>query len=82
MLLYKIKELECALEKDKTKNESKLSIVSSLKNTLLNIDFKTENIPEYSYGKIIQILEDINGTVLSFEEKKIIQDIIPKQGNR
>ena len=81
MLLYKIKELECALEKDELKNESKLNIVSSLKNTLLNIDFRTEVIPEYSYDKIIQVLEDINGKVLSFEEKKIIQDVIPKDGN-
>tara|TARA_R100001369_G_scaffold49155_1_gene75711 strand:+ start:134 stop:370 length:237 start_codon:yes stop_codon:yes gene_type:complete len=78
MLLYKIKELECSLEKDKMKNESKLIIVSSLKNTLLNIDFRTEVIPDYSYDKIIQILEDIKGRVMSYEEKKIIQDVIPK----
>ncbi len=78
MLLYKIKELECSLEKDEMKNESKLNIVSSLKNTLLNIDFRIEEIPEYSYYKIIQILEDINGEKLSFEEKKIIQNVIPK----
>ncbi len=78
MLLYKIKELECSLEKGEIKNESMLNIVSSLKNMLLNIDFKTEVIPEYSYDKIIQILEDINGEKLSFEEKKIIQNVIPK----
>ncbi len=77
MLLYKIKELECSLEKDEIRNEFKLHIVSSLKNTLLNIDFRTEDIPEYSYDKIIQVLEDINGKALSFEEKKIIQDVIP-----
>jgi len=81
MLLYKIKELECSLEKDEMKNESKLIIVSSLKNILLNIDFRTEVIPEYSYDKIIQVLEDINGKVLSFEEKKVIQDVILKEGN-
>jgi tRNA A-37 threonylcarbamoyl transferase component Bud32 len=81
MLLYKIKELEYSLEKDKMKNEAKLNIVSSLKNTLLKIDFRTEVIPEYSYDKIIQVLEDINGKVLSFEEKQIIQDVIPKQGS-
>jgi hypothetical protein len=81
MLLYNIKELECTLEKDKVKNASKLNRVSSLKNTLLKIDFRTEVIPEYSYHKIIQVLEDINGKVLSFEEKKIIQAIIPKQGS-
>ncbi len=81
MLLYRIIELEISLEKDKMKNESKLNIVSSLKNTLLKIDFKTEAIPEYSYDKIIQILEDINCKVLSFEEKKIIRDIIPKEGD-
>ncbi len=79
MLLYKIRELECSLEKDKIKNESKLNIVSSLKNTLLNIDFRTEVIPEYSYDKIIQVLEDINGEVLSYEEKKILQDVMPKE---
>ncbi len=79
MLLYKIRELECSLEKDKIKNESELNIVSSLKNTLLNIDFSTEVIPEYSYHKIIQILEAINGKVLSYEEKKILQDVIPKE---
>ncbi len=81
MLLYRIKELECSLEKDELKNESKLNIVSSLKNTLLNIDFRTEVIPDYSYDKIIEVLEDINGKVLSSEEKEIIQDVIPKQGN-
>ncbi len=70
MLLYKIKELECSLEKGEMKNKSMLNSVSSLKNTLLNIDFITEVIPEYSYDKIIQVLEDINGKVLSFEEKK------------
>lgn len=80
MLLYKIKELECSLEKGELKNEHKLNIVSSLKKTLLKIDFRTEHIPEYSYDKIIQVLEDINGNTLSFEEKKIIQDVIPKQG--
>ena len=79
MLLYKIRELECSLEKDKIKNESKLNIVSSLKNTLLNIDFRTEVIPEYSYDKIIQVLEDINGEVLSYEEKKTLQDVMPKE---
>ena len=78
MLLYKIKELECSLEKGKMKNESMLNIVSSLKNMLLNIDFRTEVIPDYSYDKIIEVLEDINGKVLSYEEKKIIQDVIPK----
>jgi hypothetical protein len=81
MLLYKIKELEYSLEKDKMKNEAELNRVSSLKNTLLKIDFRTEVIPEYSYDKIIQVLEDINGKVLSFEEKQIIQDVIPKQGS-
>jgi len=81
MLLYKIKELECSLEKGELKNEAMLNSVSSLKNTLLNIDFRTEVIPEYSYDKIIQVLEDINGKVLSFEEKTIIQEITPKERN-
>ena len=76
MLLYQLKELECLLEKDAIRNASKLNIVSSLKNALLHIDFRTEVIPEYSDDKIIRVLEDITGKVLSIEEKKIIQDLI------
>ena len=78
LILYKIKELECSLEKDEMKNESKLNIVSSLKNTLLNIDYKFEEIPEYSYNKIIRVLEDINGKALSIEEKEIINGVLFK----
>lgn len=78
MLLFKLKELECDLEHSKLKNASKLKMVSSLKDTLLKIDFRAEEIPEYSFDKIIQVLEDVNGEKLSFDEKKIIQKLILK----
>ena len=76
MLLYRLKEIECVLEKEATKNTDQLNTVLALKNSLLSIDFKVEEVPEYSFDKLVVLLKEINSKALSFEEKKLLKEII------
>lgn len=76
MILYRLKEMECSLEKEMPQNPLKLKTVDALKNALLKINYRTEEVPEYSFNKIITLLEDLNDTELSVEEKKLLKLII------
>lgn len=76
MLLYKLKELECALEKMAQPNNDLLYAVQSLKSLLLKIDYKYEKIPDYSYYKLRVLLEDVSGKSLTVQQEKLMQQII------
>ena len=76
MLLYRLKELECSLQKDTNKNKNKLNSVTSLKNTLLKVDYKNEDIPEHSFEKIERVFISINNRELTEEEKELLRHII------
>ena len=76
MLLYKLKEMECCLEKNKIRNEVLLKNVSKLKNLLLQIDFKVEEVQEYSFDKLIAVLEEIKGRKLTKRQKQLLWQLI------
>ena len=79
MILYRLKEMECFLEKEIPKNISKLRIINNLKKALLKVNYKAEEIPEYSFDKIVNLLEELNERELSVEEKKLLQLIMTNE---
>ena len=76
MLLYNLKEMECALEKSTSKNMEIHLSVTRLKTLLLSIDNNAEIVPEGSYDKLVAILGYLNGKPLSYIDKGILRAII------
>lgn len=76
MLLLKLKLIECVLEKDTIKNMEKLNRVIKLQSLLLKINFKVELVPEYSYNKLLLLLNDINEGHLTHEEAELLEQVV------
>ncbi|AJR05024.1 hypothetical protein [Siansivirga zeaxanthinifaciens] len=76
MILYKLKELECSLEKKDPTDLILLENLRILKELLLKIDFQAENIPENNYKKLLQVLIEINGANLSPELQKVLDTVV------
>jgi len=76
MLLYRLKELECSLEKLAPQNMELLNTVIDLKNLLLRINHKYEKMPEYSFEKICRLLEELNGKPLTGQQEQLIEQIL------
>ncbi|WP_435416251.1 hypothetical protein [Polaribacter aestuariivivens] len=79
MFLYKLKEIENSLEEKIASEKSLLEAVISLKNILLKINFEVEDIPEYSFDKILKLLEVVKKSPLTKNEKIILRKIIHKK---
>lgn len=77
MLLYKLKELECSLEKKsvETKKSEQLNIVTKLKELLFNIDFQAEVIPEFTLEPLLELMAELNGQPLTREEEHTLSQI-------
>lgn len=76
MILYKLKVLECSLEKKDPTDLILLENVRILKGLLLKIDFQAENIPENNYRKLLQVLIEINGGNLSPELQNVLDTVV------
>ena len=76
MILYKLKVLECSLEKKDPTDLILLENVRILKELLLKIDFQAENIPENNYRKLLQVLIEINGGNLSPELQNVLDTVV------
>ena len=79
MLLYKLKALECLL-KENDQDSPKLDAVTKLQKLLLQIDHRVEVIPEYAVDLLIPILEEIQGTILTKDEAKLLREVIREIG--
>ena len=75
MLLYKLKDIECHLEKS-SQNSERFETVSILKNLLLKVDYKTEIIPDYSFDKLSNLLIELKGKELTRDEKLVLKEIV------
>ena len=75
MVLYKLKEIECSLEQS-SQNSERLKAVSTLKNLLLEVDFKTEVIPDHSFDKLSNLLIELKGNELTNNEQLVLKEII------
>ncbi|MFH6767875.1 hypothetical protein V8G56_03925 [Gaetbulibacter aquiaggeris] len=76
MILYKLKELECALQFTIIKSKRKVKTINKLKNLFLEVDQKNELIPENSLDDITNLLKLIKGKNLSAKEKEILIEIL------
>jgi hypothetical protein len=76
MILYKLQKLECALQFTIIKSKAKVKTINKLKNLLLEVDQKNEQIPENSLDDITNLLKFIKGKNLSRKEKEIIIEIL------
>ena len=76
MILYKLKNLECALQFTIIKSKAKVKTINKLKNLLLEVDQKNELIPENSIEDITKLLKFIKGRDLSSKEKDILIEIL------
>ncbi|MCH4551772.1 MULTISPECIES: hypothetical protein [Aestuariibaculum] len=76
MLLFKLKELECAFEKQLRPDEKMKKAVSALKMLFLKIDYKNEILPEFSFEKVVEVLEDVNGRELTGRQKLVVKHIM------
>lgn len=76
MILYKLKELECALQFNIIKSKKKVKTINKLKNLLLEVDQENELIPENSLDDITNLLKFIKGKNLSPKEKEILIEIL------
>ncbi|WP_194766258.1 hypothetical protein [Tamlana sp. I1] len=76
MLLYKLTELESVIQNSERPNFDELNTAVTLKNLLLQIDFKAEHISEFSFEKMVNLLSHIKGESLSTEEAGLIKVIL------
>lgn len=76
ILLVKLILKKSALEKSKLQNSEQLLVLLRLEELILEVNFKVEVVPEYSFEKTLLLLNHINGEVLSFEEQKLLKIII------
>lgn len=76
ILLVKLILKKSALEKSKLQNSEQLLVLLRLEELILEVNFKVEVVPEYSFEKTLVLLNHINGAVLSFEEQKLLKIII------
>jgi hypothetical protein len=78
MILYKLKELECALQFTIIKSKRKVKTINKLKNLLLEVDQENELIPENSLDDMTNLLKFIKGKNLSPKEKELLMEILKK----
>ena len=76
MILYKLQKLKCALQFTIMKSKAKVKTINKLKNLLLEVDQKNEQIPENSLDDITNLLNFIKGKNLSLKEKEILIEIL------
>jgi hypothetical protein len=76
MILYKLQKLECALQFTIIKSKAKVKTINKLKNLLLEVDQKNEQIPENSLDDITRLLKFIKGKNLTLKEKEILIEIL------
>ena len=76
MILYKLQNLECALQFTIIKSKAKVKTINKLKNLLFEVDQKNELIPENSLDDITKLLKFIKGKNLSLKEKEILIEIL------
>ncbi|QOD62118.1 hypothetical protein H9I45_06665 [Polaribacter haliotis] len=79
MLLYKLRDIETSLEKEPLKNKDLLEAIVSLKSIFLKLNFEVEEVPEYSFTKILKLLESIKNSTLTKNEELILRCIIKKK---
>ena len=79
MLLYKLKALECLL-KENDQNSPKLTAVRKLQALLLQIDHRVEVVPEQAVDQLIPILEEIQGSILTKDEARLLYEVIREIG--
>jgi hypothetical protein len=68
--------MEDAFEKKTYPNMELVNAVLRLEELILQVNFNTEVVPEYSYDKVLLLLTDINGATLSFLEQQVLKKII------
>lgn len=78
MLLYKLLEMEHALETKRPIYCSQLKAIMTLKKALLKIDLNVEEIPEHSFKKLKCLFEDIINRQLIEDETLLLKEIIRK----
>lgn len=76
MLLFKLKELECAFDKQLRPDAKMKEAVSALKSLFLKIDYKHEILPEFSFEKVVEVLEDVNGSKLTGRQELVLKHIM------
>ncbi|MBU2950425.1 hypothetical protein KO493_06935 [Tamlana agarivorans] len=76
MILSKIKEIENSISRDGGANSEELNAASSVKNLLLQIDYKSEHISDFSLSKIVNLLNFIKEDNLSVAEEAVVKQIL------
>jgi len=75
LLLYKLKELECLLEREGLESEQ-LVTVRKLKALLLQVDFKTEVLADERLEHLQKVLRELKGQELSDREASLLIEIL------
>ncbi|MDO6761130.1 hypothetical protein Q4566_13040 [Tamlana sp. 2_MG-2023] len=76
IILSKIKEIENTIARDGNCNVEQLKAASSVKNLLLQIDYKSEHISDFSLNKMVNLLNFIKDDALSAEEEALVKEIL------
>lgn len=76
MLLYKLTEIESTLSHSEFPDLDQIKTVLSLKRLLLQIDFRAEQISDFSFATIVTLLNHLKGESLSPEEEVLIKNIL------
>ncbi|WMI66334.1 hypothetical protein RBH94_04030 [Aestuariibaculum sp. YM273] len=71
-----MKELECTLEKASQQDEMLLRAVKTLKDLFLKIDYKYEELPEFSFEKMVEVLKEVNGRELTGRQELVLKQIM------
>ncbi|WP_136482229.1 hypothetical protein [Cognatitamlana onchidii] len=65
--------MQGVLNKDPIKNRAQLQTVLALEKLFMQINFGSEEVPDYSIDKTLILLNDIKGSVLSHDETKLLK---------
>ncbi|WP_067145267.1 hypothetical protein [Pseudotamlana agarivorans] len=75
MLLHKLKEIEIAIDDRKNSSLEQIQTASTLKDLLLQIDYKSEHITDLSLDRTLDLLIHLKGDDLSLEEENLVRTI-------
>lgn len=76
MLLFKLKIMEGLLKKSTPPSTEQLQTLLKLENLLLEVNFQVESIPDYSFSKLVRLLNDINGVPMLPQDIELLKTLM------
>ncbi|KAB1066589.1 hypothetical protein F6U93_14320 [Tamlana haliotis] len=76
MLLHKLREIENGIRDEGASNTKELIAALTLKDLLLQIDYNSEHISDFSLNRMTDLLNDLKGDDLSDVEASLVKQLL------